>query len=285
MKPTLLIALLLIIALSPLLVSATDRLPDHASKAPDTGQGSLQSPPVSEQEARDIVTQIYHSTLYRDPDPSGLNTYVGHMLTGGKDAAWVRAELLNSLEGRAVIQHRQYLFSLAAALVALSVIPFLLRRRLRGLLNDRGRPLLRWVHRLYLLFLLNGLLGCVVLQILLPSPHTETAATYALKFVRGQAWHDSWHPMTMAIEHLRASPQPPLYSKILLTDRIKFQYPPTALPLLDIGQRLTQASWPDIWRVLNSLSWAFVLAIGVCAAYLLLEAIRYSIPPECSDDA
>jgi alpha-1,2-mannosyltransferase len=277
MRSRFLINILITIACSAFAAEPSDSLSADAALNSTTKISVHASPPLSEQEARETVTKLYLSILYRNPDSSELDTYTRHLVVGDKDAAWVSEVLRNSQEGKILARYQQLRFILASFLIAISMVSILLLRlnRFRDLQN---RPLIRWVSTLWLLLLLNGLLVSVLLEIVTPRPQVYSSLSYAVGFVTRNTGTDSWRPMTIAIEHLRNSPQIPLYSQLLFVDGVKFQYPPTALLVLDLGQHLTHASWPFVWKFLNTLSWLSVLAIGLCAGYLILESIRYTLP-------
>jgi hypothetical protein len=71
--------------------------------------------------------------------------------------------------------------------------------------------------------------------------------------------------MRLAVEHLRNSPETPLYQTVFFTDKIKFQYPVSSLLLPDLVQRLTGRRWEKVNSYLNWFSWYGVWMIGFVA--------------------
>ena len=281
MKRALGIVVLGILIRPVVLAETTGSLSENGRAETETVQTSGPIIPISEREATEIVTRLYRSILSRDPDPVGLDLYVRIMLVKGKDAAWVSRmmRLYGSPPVEALKRQHRGRLGLAGLSVVILTVTVLLRRW-RGSRGQQAQSAFRWAYALWILLLLNGVLLSVILETLTPAGKVESSLSYCRSFFGGQAGHDSWRPMRRAIEHLRDQPQIPLYSKILMTDRIKFQYPPSALPLPDLGQRLSHASWRRMWAFLNNVLWLGVLGIGVCTGYLLLGAVRCSSPSE-----
>jgi alpha-1,2-mannosyltransferase len=100
------------------------------------------------------------------------------------------------------------------------------------LLNDRA---FIW---LLTAFLINTAISAVITAGLIKSgesPKTAlktTATGFATKLLHISDGSDSWYPMIMAYNREMADPESGMYS-VFDTNRIKFQYPPTSLILLD----------------------------------------------------
>ncbi len=233
---------------------------------------------LSEREAEQIITNLYRKILHRDPDPEGLAVYRHHLLDGGKDAAWLSKVLRNSPEAKARRPPwREYagLIALLLGLLATRV------RHWRRLGDVPIRFLPRWECHLWILLLFGGVAASLLLEAISPGVRSgprhglrrESSLAYFSHFLARRAGHDSWKPMTLAVEHLRDKPDVPVYTQLVRRDRVKFQYPPSALVLLDIGQRVARISWFNLWRVLNGASWILVLGVGLCTGYLLLGSL------------
>jgi len=173
--------------------------------------------------------------------------------------------------------------------------------KIHGLPAAHQVHLLGRSYRLWLLFLLSGVIVSLVISMLSGYVSTTTigyvfksaAATYDL--VEPPTPHgyaadspmsngyggDSWMPMGAAIRHLREHPETPVYSEVFFKDKIKFQYPPTALLFLDVPQRIIGCSWESLFRAINLLCWLCLPAIGVVFFSLFTRA---AVSPGIKDD-
>jgi hypothetical protein len=102
--------------------------------------------------------------------------------------------------------------------------------------------------------LLNLALSCG-----LPPPWNETVFTQQSAFGQGRMSRDSWDPMEAALRHLESGDPRHLYDAVFFDERIKFQYPPTALLPLDALGYLGASS---VFARLNVLTW---LAVAITA--------------------
>jgi alpha-1,2-mannosyltransferase len=93
----------------------------------------------------------------------------------------------------------------------------------------------------------------------------ETVWTHVGRFLHHVQGADSWKPMETARTYTRAHAAG-LYEQVFFTDRVKFQYPPTALLLFGALERPT----------LNLISWIATLATAGLIAVILRVAIRSS---------
>lgn len=145
-------------------------------------------------------------------------------------------------------------------------------------------------YRLCLLFLLSGAIVSLLIGML--SGHIQgttigwllesISMTYDLfKSTPVPDGKDSWEPMANAIEQLRQYPDAPLYSEVFFQNKIKFQYPPSALLFMDIPQRITGCSWESLFRAINLICWLCLLAIGVVFCSLFT---RSALSPSIKKD-
>ena len=118
-----------------------------------------------------------------------------------------------------------------------------------------------------------------------PAPQSDCRATvleHSRDLLKGQGGDDSWGVMHVALNHIKASPQTPVYSELFFTKLYRFQYPPSSLFALE-GLRLagpdrvrTQdgmvfEGWPPIN---DMVAWVFILITAAATACLLELYLR-----------
>ena len=145
-----------------------------------------------------------------------------------------------------------------------------------------GRTVASWTRlslltrSLLVVFVVNSVLGSVFLAACCTT-WNQTAMDYAWNFLayplggtrRGA---DSWHPMVMAWEALKATPDVLVYSKVFFTDHIKFQYPTSSLLGIELLNLLPDLSWRQTIDILDSISWVAGFGIALVTAVLLRNA-------------
>ena len=88
------------------------------------------------------------------------------------------------------------------------------------------------IKQLLFLFLLNLALSFLIKGITnyYEIPNNKMALDHAIWIFTDEIGDDSWRPMKLAYDHWTESQgQSLLYTDLLLTHKVKFQYPPTAL--------------------------------------------------------
>ncbi|HNJ13600.1 MAG TPA: hypothetical protein PLN43_08475, partial [Anaerolineales bacterium] len=91
------------------------------------------------------------------------------------------------------------------------------------------KPILK---QLLFLFVLNLVFSFAIQGITnsLGLKNNKMAVDHAIWIFTREIGDDSWRPMKMAFDHWKESQgQSLVYSELLLTSKVKFQYPPTAL--------------------------------------------------------
>jgi hypothetical protein len=91
---------------------------------------------------------------------------------------------------------------------------------------------------------------------------------YAREFLDGTSRKDSWRPMQIGWEYLRAAPETPVYSEIFFNQRVRFQYPPSSLLIFEVvnPDKLNPA------QVFNDISWYLVWILGMVVFLVLTKA-------------
>jgi hypothetical protein len=85
--------------------------------------------------------------------------------------------------------------------------------------------------------------------------------------------------MRLALQHGHTHPDIPVYTKVLLEDSVKFQYPPTSLLLLDIPRRMGLTHNQTV-VTFHVLAWLSVAVIAVLTSSLLTRTQRaHSLDP------
>jgi alpha-1,2-mannosyltransferase len=110
----------------------------------------------------------------------------------------------------------------------------------------------------------------LALRYLLGVPREDTLVGQVDRLRRAEQREDSWRPMAAARAYVDRQPGRDLYEEIFFRRKIKFQYPPTSLLLVD---RLSRAA-------LNGVSWCavwFTVAVSVAS---LGAALRRAERPQ-----
>lgn len=130
----------------------------------------------------------------------------------------------------------------------------------------------KWTSILWVVFILNSVVFSLLLFAI--NGEKETAGVYGLRFLKFDAWQDSWGPMYQAIEHLREHPDVPIYTELFFNQKTKFQYPLSSLVPLDLFQQATDIAQVTLFKVLNIVSWIFVILTGGASWLILRESQR-----------
>ena len=137
------------------------------------------------------------------------------------------------------------------------------RHALHPGVNGRGRSALPGssTRALALFFLVNSILLNLLLAALPWTPERKTVFNYTARALIGRARSDSWTQMHVALQELRAAPDPPLYHHLFFHRHMRFPYAPPSLFLTALIERLPL----DALRVLHLVSW-LVLAgtVAIC---------------------
>lgn len=121
---------------------------------------------------------------------------------------------------------------------------------------------------LFLFLLVNVLLVHLALRLVGGEPLEATALADTATFLRMRAGgQDSWIPMRLALNHLRERGEQSLYTQLFFEDKVKFQYPPSSLLVLNAGVAAKGNDEHSLVAVLNALSW---LLVGMTALAVLL---------------
>lgn len=126
-------------------------------------------------------------------------------------------------------------------------------------------------------FVVAALAVNAVMGRLVPAPNDQTTLNHTWDTLTGRGGDDSWGAMSVALDHIRAKPDVPLYSDIFFTQQYRFQYPPSSLfvlsAMLVAGRdrvRLNdvhEGSWPTV----NDVAGWIALVITAAAVAGLAE--------------
>jgi hypothetical protein len=122
---------------------------------------------------------------------------------------------------------------------------------------------------LLLLFLANSLLVNKILDHWRPTTVLDYSNRFASVPVHG--YRDSWEPMWRAVNYLEESSDRLLYQELFFTEKIKFQYAPTSLLLIEPLKKLPLNY---LTYVLNFTSWFLVWLVAFYACRIFLFHIR-----------
>jgi hypothetical protein len=136
----------------------------------------------------------------------------------------------------------------------------------------------RFTRGLCAFALVCAVLAPALLHAVSPFDPTYTVVHHLKRFVRGEAFADSWDPMRAALRAFREDPDVPLYQKVFFESGTKFQYPPTSLLLLDAWEH-APAPDPLSNAMLNGLSQIMVAITLVLAVALFLRSVERVGPP------
>lgn len=125
-----------------------------------------------------------------------------------------------------------------------------------------------------------ALWALLVCTIVIGALHTraanQTADAFTLNFLRMGSLDafDSWGPMRIAIEYLRAPHDQTVYQAVFFADKVKFQYPLSSLVAIDLFQGITHLSWDTTISILNRLCWYAVWMIGFVSWRLFAHTVN-----------
>ncbi|MFH0909328.1 MAG: glycosyltransferase family 87 protein [bacterium] len=119
----------------------------------------------------------------------------------------------------------------------------------------------RWFSPVNRWLLAFALLNSVVVHFVLLKTSSYpilTSVSYTKGFLTQEAYDDSWTPMRKALAYLDSPGEQLLYDRIFFERKVKFQYPPTSLLVIDGLRRIDK----DLAREngLNAISWFVVWA-------------------------
>lgn len=90
------------------------------------------------------------------------------------------------------------------------------------------------LSRSLLVFVLaNVVVVNVGLMLFAPSDFRMTTLDHTWQMLSRESLADSWKPMSLARDYMRSGVAAPVYSELLIRQHVKFQYPPSALLLLN----------------------------------------------------
>ena len=150
------------------------------------------------------------------------------------------------------------------------------RPRLPGLARLPANEAFAAPWRLWAMLVISGLLICA-LATLIDGVPSQNTMSYARRLLWLNAGTDSWMPMQRASDQWHLHPGLPLYQAVFFEQHVKFQYPLTALLLLDIP-RYFGADVNSVILVYQVSSRLCVIGIGIVFYLLLDGAIRAADP-------
>ncbi len=127
--------------------------------------------------------------------------------------------------------------------------------------------------RLWLVFLLSGLLVSAVITMLAGAPRESTLG-YLRIALSTYAGEDSWMPMLQASLHLETHPELPVYQTVFFQHHVKFQYPLTALLFIDVPRELFGVHAVSVVTAFKILSRLSLVLIGWVFFKLFMGALR-----------
>lgn len=110
--------------------------------------------------------------------------------------------------------------------------------------------------------LIFALFDTIATSIVVRLAGSDTTLHFLGAFVLGRAGQDSWMPMGLALQYVRAHPGAPIYAALFFEQNIQFIYPPTSLLLLEPFAALSASGLPSD-GMLNVVSW---IAVALTAA-------------------
>ena len=90
---------------------------------------------------------------------------------------------------------------------------------------------------------------------------------------------DSWKVQRIALIHLREHPSEPLYSEILLNQRVKFHYPLSTMIAFEPLQEMATRAGVNPDRLMNAVGWLFAASFILATAILLERCLADSHHP------
>jgi alpha-1,2-mannosyltransferase len=153
------------------------------------------------------------------------------------------------------------------------------------------RPLL---HKLVLFLAVNALVLNGILWAVSPIGFKETVLHHAWGFVHAKSGGDSWGQMAVAYDYVQQPHSALLYTEVFFNQKVKFQYPPSALfaiaamhmagvARVHVAKDMLGWTLPDpgltrlIVRAGDILGWAFILLMIISIAALLYIRLKQNI--------
>jgi alpha-1,2-mannosyltransferase len=130
----------------------------------------------------------------------------------------------------------------------------------------------RWM--LWFGLLLGVTLLSTAVTLLAGGPPGESTLGYLFRLLTRSSGNDSWMPMLQASTMLREHPELPIYQTLFFGQHVKFQYPLTALLLLDLPRALAPVDTQSLIAVYKVISRLCVLGIGVVFFKLFMHAAQ-----------
>jgi alpha-1,2-mannosyltransferase len=109
-----------------------------------------------------------------------------------------------------------------------------------------------------------------------PADIRATSPAYAARFALRHAGDDSWKPMLLAHEVVRAPGTKRVYRSLFFDQKVKFQYPPSSLLAIELLEWLFGR--PVSLGILNIISWFCVLALAGLVPAIYLHVLRNFSP-------
>jgi alpha-1,2-mannosyltransferase len=180
-----------------------------------------------------------------------------------------------------VFSHLTILSSIVAAASALIVL-FTLKHgpRLLGGRFDKEAELLEQCWRILICCIFAGL-SLELAATLIAGDVRDTTLVYAKQLLFELRGYDSWYPMLKASAQLRDHPDASVYQVIFFDQGIKFQYPLSALLLIDVPRWIFNLDDNGVLLVAQLVSRATVPLFIITFVLLLVGAVRAQLnrPP------
>lgn len=171
------------------------------------------------------------------------------------------------------------LMAAAILLAGLLVVVWRLRPGIPGLPHSEAGERLTYTWRLWFSLVLGATLVSTVTALLAGGPPGESTLGYFFRLSRASG-DDSWMPMLRASNHLREHPELPIYQAVFFGQHVKFQYPLTALLLLDLPRAIASIDNSTLIAAYKILCRLCVFAIGVVFFKLFMNATQETYGPE-----
>lgn len=114
----------------------------------------------------------------------------------------------------------------------------------------------------FLLF--NQFVLGLICHVTAPKGWLSSSWQFTRNILIGHGGADSWHPMSIALRHLRENPDEPLYTTILLGGETKFQYPPMSLPIYEAVNSAVLWLVPNTENMDPYSARGLVMLAGIC---------------------
>ncbi len=170
--------------------------------------------------------------------------------------------------------------AVAAAAALICVLAVTHWVQLPGRLYGKEADLLEQCWRILICCIFAGL--CLELTAtLIFGEVTDTTLIYAKQLLFNVKGDDSWYPMLKASAQLRDHPDASIYQVIFFDQRIKFQYPLSALLLIDVPRWVFHLDDNNILLMAQLVSRATVPLFIVTFVLLLVGAVRAEFERPC----